>query len=389
MQQDPLIGTTLGKYKILATLGQGGMARVYRARQENLDREVAVKVLPPWYAADRSFVDRFEQEAKLVARLSHPNIVTVHDASQENGHLYIVMQLVDGGTLKNLLDTLHDSRATNGTFMDLLEANRIFQQLASALAYAHEHGIVHRDIKPVNVLMDRSGRPVLSDFGIAKALVENKGLTRPGAGVGTPEYMSPEQCMGGQVDGRADIYALGVMLYEALTGRTPFVGDNYHAIAHSHIYEAPPDPGVLNPSIPLPVRDVIMTALQKRPEMRYQLASQLANALELAVNSSYQQVSLPPTGSFIDRFPTRPISPSDYAARASGVSSQQGSSASDSGPYSAQAVLKKFACPSCQSPNKPEMNFCTRCGSHMNPCPNCHHANRARDRFCTRCGQHL
>ena len=389
MQQDPLIGTMLGKYKILAILGQGGMARVYRARQENLDREVAVKVLPPWYAADRSFVDRFEQEAKLVARLSHPNIVTVHDASQENGHLYIVMQLVDGGTLKNLLDNLRDSRGTNGAFMDLLEANRIFQQLASALAYAHEHGIVHRDIKPVNVLMDRSGRPVLSDFGIAKVLVVNKGLTRPGAGVGTPEYMSPEQCMGGQVDGRADIYALGVMLYEALTGRTPFVGDNYHAIAHSHIYETPSDPGVFNPSIPLPVRDVIMTALQKRPEMRYQLASQVANALELAVNGSYQQVSLPHAGSFIDRVPTRPVSPSDYAARASGVSNQQGLSDSNSGTSSAQAMLKKFACPSCQSLNRPEMNFCTRCGSSMNPCPNCRHTNRARDRFCTRCGQHL
>ncbi|HEX6482460.1 MAG TPA: serine/threonine-protein kinase [Ktedonobacteraceae bacterium] len=390
MQQDPLIGTMLGKYKVLAILGQGGMARVYRARQENLDREVAVKVLPPWYAADRSFVDRFEQEAKLVARLSHPNIVTVHDASQENGHLYIVMQLVDGGTFKNLLDNLRNSPGTNGAFMDLLEANRIFQQLASALAYAHENGIVHRDIKPVNVLMDRAGRPVLSDFGIAKALVENnKVLTRPGAGVGTPEYMSPEQCMGGQVDGRADIYALGIMLYEALTGRTPFLGDNYHAIAHSHIYEIPSDVGVFNPSIPLPVRDVIMTALQKRPEMRYQLASQMANALELAVNGMYQQASLPRTDGFIDRLPTRPISPSDYAARASGLSNQQSLSDSDSGAYSAQTVLKKFPCPTCQSLNKPGMNFCTRCGSYMNPCPNCHHANRARDRFCTRCGQHL
>ena len=235
MQQDPLLGAMLGKYKILAPLGQGGMARVYKARQENLDREVAIKVLPPWYAADRNFVQRFEQEAKLVARLSHPNIVTVHDASQQDGHLYIVMQLVDGGTLKNQIDNLRDAHSTILAFMDLLEANRIFQQLASALAYAHENGIVHRDIKPVNVLMDRAGRPILSDFGIAKALEHNKGLTHPGAGVGTPEYMSPEQCMGGQVDGRADIYALGVMLYEALTGRTPFVGENYHAIAHSHI----------------------------------------------------------------------------------------------------------------------------------------------------------
>ena len=134
MQQDPLLGAMLGKYKILAPLGQGGMARVYKARQENLDREVAIKVLPPWYAADRNFVERFEQEARLVARLSHPNIVTVHDASQQNGHLYIVMQLVDGGTLKNQIDNLRDARGTILAFMDLLEANRIFQQLASALA---------------------------------------------------------------------------------------------------------------------------------------------------------------------------------------------------------------------------------------------------------------
>src|SRR5205814_9221055 len=153
-----------------------------------------------------------------------------------------VMQLVDGGTLKHILDASHDavSMGSVGT-IEVAEANRIFQQLASALTYAHEQGIIHRDIKPVNVLMDRSGRPILSDFGIAKALASTKDqLTRPGAGVGTPEYMSPEQCMGGAVDGRADIYALGVMLFEALTGRTPFQGDTYPALAHSHIYEMPP-----------------------------------------------------------------------------------------------------------------------------------------------------
>jgi serine/threonine-protein kinase len=382
----------LGKYKILAPLGQGGMARVYKARQENLDREVAIKVLPPWYAADRNFVQRFEQEAKLVARLSHPNIVTVHDASQQDGHLYIVMQLVDGGTLKNQIDNLRDAHGTILAFMDLLEANRIFQQLASALAYAHENGIVHRDIKPVNVLMDRAGRPILSDFGIAKALEHNKGLTHPGAGVGTPEYMSPEQCMGGQVDGRADIYALGVMLYEALTGRTPFVGENYHAIAHSHIYEIPPDPAIFNPSIPLPVRDVITTALQKRPEARYQIASELANALEMAVNASNQHVSLPRASSFIDRVPTRPISPSDYATNDSAASAQLNPDTRSPGdltghPYNYEQ--KMYACPSCQSPNRPGMNYCTRCGSYMNLCPNCNHPNRAKDRFCTRCGQHL
>src|SRR6266699_3182578 len=313
MQKDPLLGTTFGNYKILAPLGQGGMAHVYRARQENLDREVAVKVLPPWYAADRNFVVRFNLEARLIARLSHPNIVTVHDFNESNGHLYIVMQLVDGGTLKQILDTSHDAVSAAGTSfplpgtMDVLEANRIFQQLASALTYAHEKGIIHRDIKPVNVLMDRSGRPILSDFGIAKVLAGSSGLTRPGAGVGTPEYMSPEQCKGEEVDGRADIYALGVMLFEALTGRTPFVGDNYPALAHSHIYEEPPDPRIFNRHISLPLQNIMLRALQKKPEHRYQHTSEMAKALERAVQAgdNYTEQTIRPAS--IDRTPTSPI----------------------------------------------------------------------------------
>src|SRR5437667_1392402 len=266
MQQDDLIGTMLCNYRILEALGQGGMARVYRAYQENLGRNVAIKVLPPWYAADRSFIERFNLEARLVARLSHPNIVTVHDANEQNGHLYIVMQLVDGGTLKHRMDKLQGERR----IMEPTEVVSIFSQLADALFYAHEQGIIHRDIKPVNVLMDRSGRPILSDFGIAKALAGSKELTRQGAGVGTPEYMSPEQCQGGPVDGRADIYALGVMLFESLRGRRPFLGDNYPALAHSHIYEMPPHPSLINPHIDLAVAQVIQTALMKNPAQRYQ-----------------------------------------------------------------------------------------------------------------------
>lgn len=365
MQQDPLIGTTLGKYRILAPLGHGGMAHVYRAHQENLDREVAIKVLPPWYAADRNFVERFNLEARLVARLSHPNIVTIHDFSEQNGHLYIVMQLVDGGTLKQLLDRLRDPSSSANQHsqevigaMDGAEANRIFQQLASALAYAHEQGIIHRDIKPVNVLLDRTKRPILSDFGIAKVLASTKELTRPGAGVGTPEYMSPEQCKGEQVDGRADIYALGVMLYESLTGRTPFIGDNYPAIAHSHLYETPPDPRLFNRLIPQPVSAVILTALQKKPEQRYQRASDMAKALEHAVQVASKggtyQLSTPGQPS-IDRAPTSPI----------------------------------YLCPKCERPNKPDTYYCTRCGSPLNLCPNCRSQNKAKDRFCTKCGYAL
>src|SRR5258708_9356484 len=195
------MGTSLGKYRTVATLGQGGMAHVYRAHQENLDREVGIKVLPPWSAADRNFVERFNLEARLVARPSHPNIVTIHDFSEQNGHLYIVMQLVDGGTLKQLLDTLRDPSSSANQHsqevigaMDAAEANRIFQQLAIALAYPHEQGIIHRHIKPVNVLLDRTKRPILSNFGIAKVLASTNELTRPGASVGTPEYISPTHC---------------------------------------------------------------------------------------------------------------------------------------------------------------------------------------------------
>ncbi|HLX57820.1 MAG TPA: serine/threonine-protein kinase, partial [Ktedonobacteraceae bacterium] len=206
---------------------------------------------------------------------------------------------------------------------------------------------------------ERSGRPILSDFGIAKVLAASSGLTRPGAGVGTPEYMSPEQCRGEQeIDGRADIYALGVMLYESLTGRTPFVGDNYHALAHSHLYLPPPDPRIYHPQLTPQVCRIILTALQKKPAMRYQQANDLALALEQAVHpSSIGDISSQPTRrpGGIERAPTSPI----------------------------------YACPHCQRPNKPETYFCVRCGSLLNQCPKCRSQNRAKDRFCTHCGQTL
>ena len=353
MQKDELIGTTLGNCTILGPLGQGGMARVYRARQENLDREVAVKVLPPWFAADRNFVDRFNLEARLVARLTHPNIVTVHDASEQNGHLFIVMQLVDGGTLKYRMDQLQ----TKGQTLDAFEAKRIFTQLASALSYAHDNGIIHRDVKPVNVLMDNLGRPILSDFGIAKVLAGTKELTRHGAGVGTPEYMSPEQCQGGPVDGRADIYALGIMLFEALTGRLPFLGDNYPALAHSHIYEMPPHPSMVNSNIDPAVAQVVLTALMKNPQQRYQRASDMAEALERAINS------LPPPGGY--RLPSSPLD------------------------ISKTSTMPLHPCAQCGQFNKPQMKFCTRCGYPLNQCRYCRTQNPANNRFCTKCGQPL
>ncbi|GCF08544.1 serine/threonine-protein kinase [Dictyobacter arantiisoli] len=384
MQQDDLIGTTLGNYRILETLGQGGMARVYKAHQENLGRDVAVKVLPPWYAADRSFVERFNLEARLVASLTHPNIVTVHDASEQNGHIYIVMQFVDGGTLKQRLDNLLLERRT----IDNVELISIFTQLADALTYAHAQGVIHRDIKPVNVLMDRSGRPILSDFGIAKVLASTQAnLTRPGAGVGTPEYMSPEQCQGGPVDGRADIYALGVMLFEAQTGRTPFVGDNYPALAHSHIYEQPPRPRSLNPAIHPAIEQIILTALTKNPQQRYQTARDMGEALNQAlaiihnsapsINNSYLGQAI--GGQFLPAhlMPPHIISPLF----------QPPTPRTPTMVDNRQSML--YTCFNCQHLNKPQMRYCTRCGYLLNQCTVCGERNPVGNRFCTACGQPL
>ncbi len=186
---DDLVGKSLGGCVITNLLGQGGMARVYRAHQNHLDRDVAIKVLPPFYASDQNFVDRFELEARSLARLMQPNIVVIHDAGTDQGLLFIVMEYVAGG---NLRDYMTQS-------MSLREVTRIIKEVASALTYAHERGIVHRDVKPVNVLMDESKRAVLSDFGIAKVLQTSAALTRAGGGVGTPGYMSPGQCRGGRV----------------------------------------------------------------------------------------------------------------------------------------------------------------------------------------------
>lgn len=379
MQQDDLIGTMLGNYRVLEVIGQGGMARVYKAHQENLGRDVAIKVLPPWYAADRSFVERFNMEARLVARLSHPNIVTVHDANELNGHLYIVMQLVDGGTLKHRMDKLQHERR----IMDPSEVVSIFSQLADALFYAHEQGIIHRDIKPVNVLMERGGRPILSDFGIAKVLASTQAnLTRPGAGVGTPEYMSPEQCQGGAVDGRADIYALGVMLFEAQTGRTPFRGDNYPALAHSHIYEPPPLPRSINPNIPISIEQIIMKALMKSPAQRFQSAREMKDALHQALNTLNMQQQANQLGS-MSSINNVGMGGNYYGQSASTpYSTPQNTSAEN-------RSMLLYPCFNCQSLNKSQMKYCTRCGYVLNQCTVCGNPNPIGNRFCSKCGRPL
>ena len=209
------IGKRLGSYTIVEQVGQGGMATVFKAYQPSMDRYVAVKILPSHFTEDETFVARFTQEARTLARLEHPHILPVHDYGEQEGSTYLVMRYIDAGTLKDLI--------TGSGPLELNEAARIMGQLGRALGYAHSQGIIHRDIKPTNVLIDEPGNAFLTDFGIAKLVAGTAQFTATGTIVGTPAYMSPEQCMGQTLDHRSDIYSLGVILDETLTGSLPFV----------------------------------------------------------------------------------------------------------------------------------------------------------------------
>lgn len=279
MSQD-LIGRKLGHYEIFALIARGGMAAVYRARQLNINREVAIKVVDPEVARQPEFAMRFVREAETVAKLSHAHILKLFDYGEENGLIYLVMELMHGGTLAD--------RIRRGV-IPLQETARILQQVASALDYAHRRGIIHRDMKPQNVLFDDGDNAFLTDFGIAKVLDDSSlvgsplDLTRPGISMGTPLYMSPEQWRGVALDGRADIYGLGVMLFEMLCGRLPFVSETPASMMHAHVYEPPPSLRSLRPDLPESVERVVEKALAKDPNQRWQTASALSNAFNIAV----------------------------------------------------------------------------------------------------------
>lgn len=290
---EDLSGRELGPYRIVTTLGSGGMATVFKAFQPSMDRYVALKILPRYYADDPEFSGRFVQEARLIASLQHPHILPVHDFGEADGYTYLVMPLIEGGTLARYL------RAHKP--LPLPQIARIISQVGDALDYAHSRGIVHRDLKPSNVLLDQRGNCLLSDFGVAKMVEGNVHFTKTGGVVGTPAYMSPEQGLGRQIDQRTDIYALGVLLYEMAVGHPPFEADTPMAVMLKHVHDPLPLPHLRNPELPEAVETVILKALAKEPEDRYQSAGDMIKALQMAID----QVAAPVTPSFVEQAPAQ------------------------------------------------------------------------------------
>ena len=267
-----LIGRVIGQYQIIEAIGRGGMASVFKARQPALERFVAIKVLMPQQAT-AEFNERFEREAKAVAQLNHPNILPVIDFGQDGDISYIVMKYVSSGTLTDRLKRPIDLKTTA----------HLTTQIAAALDHAHRRNIIHRDVKPANVLLDEGEWVQLTDFGLAKILGGDQSLTGSGLSMGTPAYLSPEQGQGQPLDHHTDLYSLGVMLYEMTTGRLPFTAETPMGVIIKHIFDAPPSPRSINPALPESIETVILRALAKSPEQRFHSAADLAEAFQQAI----------------------------------------------------------------------------------------------------------
>ncbi|PJF25850.1 MAG: hypothetical protein CUN53_10680, partial [Phototrophicales bacterium] len=270
-----LIGRKLGKYEITALIGKGGMATVYKGYQPDIDRYVAIKVLPPHPGQDEQFIERFRLEARTIARLQHPHILPLYDYGSQDDILYLVMALMDGGSLSELI-------RRRGA-MPPSEVETILSPVASALDYAHRQGYIHRDIKPDNILLDREGFAALADFGIVKMLETSSGLTATGGLMGTPAYMSPEQGQGLEVDSRSDVYSLGVVVFEMLAGKPPYQADTPMQLVFKQINAPIPDLSSVRSGLPAALDEVMHRALAKDPDMRYQTATALLHDFRRAI----------------------------------------------------------------------------------------------------------
>jgi tRNA A-37 threonylcarbamoyl transferase component Bud32 len=287
-----------GRYEIEDLVGTGGMSSVYRARDTVLGRRVAIKILHEHHSSDDEYVERFRREARAIARLNHPNIVTIIDRGEFEGRQFIVFEHVPGDNLKDLL-------RRQGP-LPVADAVAIAHQVARGLAFAHEHGIVHRDVKPQNVILDETGSPKVTDFGIARSLDPKEGLTDSGTLLGTSDYMAPEQARGMRVDERSDQYSLGVLLYELLTGEVPYPAETFMAAAMRHVNDPVPSVRERRPDVPLDVDAVVARAMAKDPGERFSSTAAMAAALEAALAGTDGETGVLPVTPSARRRPSRP-----------------------------------------------------------------------------------
>ena len=270
-----IIGAFASNYEIIEEVGRGGMAIVYKARQKSLDRIVALKVIPKEFTHDKEFIERFKREARDSAKLNHPNIIHIYDSGEIGGYPFMAMEYLEGGTISDLI-------RKKGKLSEE-EIKKIIIPVLEGLGYAHDHGLIHRDIKSSNIMFDKTGRPVLMDFGIAKS-AEGSNLTKTGVYMGTPQYSSPEQADSSKsVNHQTDIYSMGVVMYEMATGSVPFKGDNPISVLHDVIHKTPPNPKTLNYELSEGFSNAIMGALEKDLSMRYFDCIQFASAIKLGL----------------------------------------------------------------------------------------------------------
>src|SRR5437016_3614789 len=286
MNAEALIGKALGTCTLQEVIGQGGMGAVFLAQQSRPRRQVAVKVLLPATSLKpnqrAAFLERFRRETDAAASLEHPNILPVHEYGERDGLAYLVVPYISGGTLRDVME--------EEEFLPLPKVLNYLEQLTAALDFAHERGVIHRDIKPANILMTSEGRLLLTDFGLVKVIAGGQTpqtrLTGAGAPVGTPDYMSPEQVIGEVVDGRSDLYSLGVILYQMITGTTPFHGETPMQIAAQQLQSPPPSPRLLRPDLSIATEQVLLRAMSKFPDDRYAFGCEFAEAFRNALNIS-------------------------------------------------------------------------------------------------------
>src|SRR3954468_11802920 len=296
--RDVQAGTVVDeRYRVKHRIGSGGMADVYCAVDESLGRDVALKLLHRRFAEDREFVERFRREASSAAGLQHPNVVGVFDRGEWDGTSYIAMEHLEGRTLKQLI--------VEEAPLDPIRAIDLVVQLLRAVRFAHKRGVIHRDLKPHNAIVDPDGRAKVTDFGIARAGASD--MTQTGSIMGTAQYLSPEQAQGVAVDERSDLYSVGVVLYEMLTGRVPFEGDSAVSIALKQVAEAPTPPSRLNPATPPELEAVILRALAKDPAQRFQDADEFITVLDRVRGHIAAGVGVPPTGEATTAFQPVPV----------------------------------------------------------------------------------